>query len=43
MLSSTVREGAGKRALITGLAGFTGRYMAQELTDAGYRVFGTAM
>ena len=43
MLSSTVGEGAGKRALITGLAGFTGRYMAQELTEAGYRVFGTAM
>lgn len=39
----TMREGAGKRALITGLAGFTGRYMAQELVDAGYRVYGTAM
>lgn len=39
---SPVREGAGKRALITGLAGFTGRYMAQELAAAGYRVFGTA-
>jgi nucleoside-diphosphate-sugar epimerase len=36
-------EGAGQRALITGLAGFTGRYMAQELAAAGYRVFGTAM
>jgi nucleoside-diphosphate-sugar epimerase len=37
------QEGAGKRALITGLAGFTGRYMALELAAAGYRVFGTAM
>jgi nucleoside-diphosphate-sugar epimerase len=37
------REGAGKRALITGLAGFTGYYMAQELAAAGYRVFGTTM
>ncbi|MES2126906.1 MAG: NAD-dependent epimerase/dehydratase family protein [Pseudomonadota bacterium] len=36
-------EGAGKRALITGLRGFTGRYLAQELTRAGYRVFGTVM
>jgi nucleoside-diphosphate-sugar epimerase len=36
-------EGAGKRALITGLRGFTGHYMAQELTDAGYRVFGTVL
>jgi nucleoside-diphosphate-sugar epimerase len=34
--------GAGKRALITGLHGFTGRYLAQELTAAGYQVFGTA-
>lgn len=36
-------EGAGKRALITGLSGFTGRYLAQELEDAGYEVFGTAL
>jgi nucleoside-diphosphate-sugar epimerase len=36
-------EGVGKRALITGLRGFTGRYMAQELTAAGYRVFGTVL
>lgn len=36
-------EGTGKRALITGLRGFTGRYLAQELTAAGYRVFGTAL
>jgi len=33
--------GAGKRALITGLSGFTGRYVEQELSDAGYEVFGT--
>jgi nucleoside-diphosphate-sugar epimerase len=30
------------RALITGLRGFTGHYLAQELDAAGYRVFGTA-
>ena len=36
-------EGEGKRALITGLRGFTGHYLAQELTAAGYRVFGTAL
>jgi len=35
------REGRGKRALITGLHGFTGRYVARELTDAGYHVYGT--
>lgn len=29
------------RALVTGLGGFTGRYLANELTAAGYRVFGT--
>jgi nucleoside-diphosphate-sugar epimerase len=34
-------EGAGKRALITGLSGFTGHYVAQELRNAGYEVFGT--
>jgi len=34
-------EGSGKRALITGLSGFTGRYVAQELRYAGYQVFGT--
>ena len=34
-------EGQGKRALITGLHGFTGRYVARELAAAGYRVFGT--
>jgi nucleoside-diphosphate-sugar epimerase len=37
------REGEGRRALITGLRGFTGHYMAQELTAAGYRVFGTVL
>jgi nucleoside-diphosphate-sugar epimerase len=37
------REGEGKRALITGLRGFTGQYVARELTAAGYRVFGTAL
>ncbi|MCA8336433.1 NAD-dependent epimerase/dehydratase family protein [Burkholderia multivorans] len=30
------------RALITGLGGFTGKYLAQSLAAAGYRVFGTA-
>jgi nucleoside-diphosphate-sugar epimerase len=40
---NAAREGAGKRALITGLAGFTGHYMAAELAAAGYQVFGTAM
>ena len=30
------------RALVTGLGGFTGRYLAHELNIAGYRVFGTA-
>lgn len=29
-----------KRALITGAAGFTGRYMGAELRQAGYEVFG---
>jgi len=33
-------EGAGKRALITGSAGFTGRYVVQELRAAGYQVHG---
>lgn len=40
-LLSTEQEGAGKRALITGLAGFTGHYVAQELRAAGYQVVGT--
>ena len=30
----------GKKALITGINGFTGHYMAAELSAAGYRVFG---
>ncbi len=30
----------GKRALITGINGFTGLYMAAELSAAGYQVFG---
>lgn len=30
------------RALITGLRGFTGQYLARELEAAGYQVFGTA-
>jgi nucleoside-diphosphate-sugar epimerase len=37
------REGEGKRALITGLRGFTGHYMARELSAAGYQVYGTAL
>jgi len=32
-----------KRALITGIHGFTGQYLAQSLRAAGYRVFGTAL
>src|SRR5471032_2324835 len=34
-------EGMGKRALVTGLSGFTGRYVEQELRAAGYEVYGT--
>jgi len=34
-------EGTGKRALITGLSGFTGLYVERELRAAGYEVFGT--
>ncbi len=30
-----------RRALITGINGFTGRYLVPELQSAGYRVFGT--
>ena len=37
------REGEGKRALITGLRGFTGYYMARELSAAGYQVHGTVL
>ncbi|WP_165431103.1 GDP-mannose 4,6-dehydratase [Atlantibacter hermannii] len=32
--------GTGKRALVTGINGFTGRYVAAELSAAGYRVYG---
>jgi nucleoside-diphosphate-sugar epimerase len=42
-MGSAAREGEGRRALITGLHGFTGHYLARELADAGYRVFGTAL
>jgi nucleoside-diphosphate-sugar epimerase len=31
-----------KKALVTGINGFTGRYLVAELQAAGYRVFGTA-
>ncbi len=41
-LLSPAREGAGKRALVTGIAGFTGHYVVQELQAAGYDVFGTS-
>lgn len=37
------KEGSGKRALITGIRGFTGRYLASELSEAGYQVFGTVL
>lgn len=30
-----------KRALITGLSGFTGEYVAEELSQAGFSVYGT--
>ena len=33
-------EGAGKRALVTGMGGFTGRYVAAQLRAAGYAVTG---
>ncbi|WLI88549.1 GDP-mannose 4,6-dehydratase [Massilia sp. R2A-15] len=41
--AAPVREGEGKRALVTGLRGFTGHYLARELAEAGYRVFGTVL
>lgn len=31
-----------KRVLITGVEGFTGRYLAAELSEAGYEVLGVA-
>lgn len=36
-----VRAGTGQCALVTGIHGFTGAYVAAELSQAGYRVFGT--
>ena len=41
--SAAVREGEGRCALVTGLRGFTGDYVARELEAAGYRVHGTVM
>jgi nucleoside-diphosphate-sugar epimerase len=32
-----------KRALITGINGFTGKYLATELANAGYAVYGTGV
>jgi nucleoside-diphosphate-sugar epimerase len=42
-IGAGLREGAGKRALITGVRGFTGYYLQQELEQAGYEVFGTVL
>jgi len=42
MSAEFLSDGVPPRALITGLRGFTGRYLARELETAGYRVFGTA-
>ncbi|WP_426115197.1 NAD-dependent epimerase/dehydratase family protein [Massilia sp. PWRC2] len=39
--ASAVPAGAGQRALVTGINGFTGAYVAAELSQAGYQVFGT--
>lgn len=41
--TSNSLPGSGKRALITGLRGFTARYMEAELQAAGYQVFGTVL
>lgn len=41
-LSESDLSARSPRALVTGLGGFTGRYLASELEAAGYRVFGTA-
>jgi nucleoside-diphosphate-sugar epimerase len=38
---SSVSRSDPPRALVTGLGGFTGRYLGQALSAAGYRVFGT--
>ncbi len=40
---NTSLPGYGKRALITGIRGFTARYMEAELQAAGYQVYGTAL
>jgi nucleoside-diphosphate-sugar epimerase len=40
---ATPREGEGRRALITGVRGFTGYYLQRELEQAGYEVFGTVL
>jgi nucleoside-diphosphate-sugar epimerase len=40
---AAAREGEGRRALVTGLRGFTGRYLERELEAAGYEVFGTEL
>ncbi|KVN41682.1 epimerase [Burkholderia pyrrocinia] len=37
----TRSERRSRRALVTGLTGFTGRYMAERLEAAGYEVWGT--
>jgi GDP-6-deoxy-D-talose 4-dehydrogenase len=42
-MQAAPHEGAGKRALITGLRGFTGYYLQQQLEQAGYEVFGTVL
>lgn len=36
-----MRRATPVRALITGIGGFTGRYMAAELKESGYQIFGT--
>lgn len=38
----TLSKHARPRALITGLRGFTGEYLARELSACGYDIFGTA-
>lgn len=40
LLDTTSTPQAGARVLITGLHGFTGRYLADSLHAAGYQVFG---
>jgi nucleoside-diphosphate-sugar epimerase len=42
MLMAIHSKHARPRALITGLRGFTGEYLARELTACGYEIFGTA-